>query len=189
MPSDSSFRRQIRIGAILALSIVLQSSLPQIWAPLVYIDLPLVVVVFFALQRDLMQAVIIGMIAGVAEDLCSGGLLGAGGFSKTLTAYMVASLAIRVRLDNPVLRIPVLAGATVLDSVIFVVLHRVLGQPSIAPFVELMSVKLIATTVAGTVVWYLLEAVFSERARQRRQFAFRRRTARRHPVVRLGRRS
>ncbi|HYJ45103.1 MAG TPA: hypothetical protein VEV81_00720, partial [Pyrinomonadaceae bacterium] len=83
--------------------------------------------------------------------------------------------------------IPVLAGAALVDDTVYVFLHRLLGQPTNFAFVEQASFKLIATTVVGTVILYLLDAIFSERARQRRLLAFRRRVARRS-VARVGRR-
>ena len=173
--------RHLKIALVVALAVVLQSSLPAIWPPLVYIDLPLVVVVYFALQRDPLQSLVIGAVAGLAMDAVGGGgLLGAGGFSKTLVAYMIASLATRVMLDNPLVRIPVLAGASLLDSLLFVLLHRMLSQPSLKPFAEIASFKLIGTTVVGTLIIYILDTFFSDRARQRRQFAWRRRVARRN---------
>jgi rod shape-determining protein MreD len=179
--------RQLKIAIVLALAIILQSSLRAVWQPFVYIDLPLVVVVYFALQRDAFQALAVGAIAGLASDaLSGGGLLGAGGFSKTLTAYLIFALSTRVMLDNPLARIPVLAGAALLDACVYVFLHRLLGQASLIPFVEAASFKLIGTTIAGTILLYLLDNFFSERARQRRQFAFRRRVARRG-LVRFGR--
>jgi rod shape-determining protein MreD len=179
--------RQLKVALCLAVAIVLQSSLRAVWPPLVYIDLPLIVVVYFALQRDAFQALLVGAIAGLATDALSGGLLGAGGFSKTLIAYLVFSFSTRVMLDNPLVRIPVLAGASLVDDTIYVLLHRMLGQPPLSQFVEQASFKLIGTTVVGTVILYLLDAIFSERARQRRLLAFRRRVARRSPV-RMGRR-
>ena len=39
-------------------------------------------------------------------------MIGAGGFSKTLTAYVIYFAATRVNLENPLLRIPVLAAAS-----------------------------------------------------------------------------
>jgi rod shape-determining protein MreD len=179
--------RHLKIALVLALAIILQSTLRVVWPPFVYVDLPLVVVVYFALQRDAMQALMVGVAAGLASDaLGAGGLLGAGGFSKTLTAYLVVSLATRVMIDNPLARIPVLAGAALFDDVVYVLLHRILGQTMNYRFVDRAPLKLIATTVAGTIILYLLDSFFSERARQRRQLAFRRRIARRSPV-RLGR--
>ena len=117
---------QLKIAAVLAISIVLQLSLRAVWPPLSYIDFPLVVVVYIALQRDAWQALLVGTLAGLIVDAASGGLIGAGGFSKTLTAYVIYFAATRVNLENPLLRIPVLAAATVLDAAVYVLLHRVL---------------------------------------------------------------
>lgn len=172
--------QQLKIAVVVALAVILQSSLRQVWPPLVHIDLPLIVTVYFALQRDVLQAMLVGAIAGLATDaLSSGSLLGADGFSLTLTAYLIATLATRVMLDNPLVRIPVLAGAALFDAAIYVLLHRMLDQPSLRPFVETASYKVIWTTVVGTIFLYAFDTLFSERARQRRQLSFRRRVARR----------
>lgn len=170
---------QLKIAVVLLVSILLQLSLREIWQPLSYIDFPLVVVVYIALQRDAWQALVVGTLAGVIVDAASGGLVGAGGFSKTLTAYVIYFAATRVNLENPLLRIPVLAAGSVVDSAIYVFWHRVLGYPPAVPLVQTMSYKLIATTVAGTLALYMLDAVVSEKSSQRRQFATRRRVARR----------
>jgi rod shape-determining protein MreD len=180
--------RQLKIAAVVALAVILQSNLKAVWQPLTYVDLPLVVVVYFGLQRNALQALIIGAIVGLATDaLGSGGLLGAGGFSKTLVAFIVVTTATKMMLDNPLVRIPILAGAALFDASIYVLLHRMLGQPPRMSFVEMTAFKVIGTTIFGTFVLYVLERLFSERARQRRHFAFRRRVAQRS-AFRLGRR-
>jgi len=170
---------QLKIAAVLAIAIVLQLSLRAVWRPLSYIDFPLVVVVYIALQRDAWQALIVGTVAGLVVDAASGGLLGAGGFSKTLTAYIVFHAASRINIENPLLRIPVLAAAAVGDAAIYVFWHRSLGYPPVAPLVQTLSYRLIGTTIVGTLGFYLLDSVFSARSNQRRQFATRRRVARR----------
>ncbi|HEY7786779.1 MAG TPA: rod shape-determining protein MreD [Pyrinomonadaceae bacterium] len=170
---------QLKIAAVLALAIVLQLSAREVWAPLAYIDFPLMVVVYIALQRDAWQALIVGTIAGLVVDAASGGLLGAGGFSKTLTAYIIYFAATRINLENALLRIPVLAAATVIDAAIYVFWHRSLGYPPTVPFVQTLIYKLIATTTVGTLALFLLNTVFNPQSTQRRQFATRRRVARR----------
>src|SRR5688572_1255133 len=169
----------LKIAAILIVSIALQLSLREVWPPLVYIDFPLVVVVYIALQREAWQALVIATLAGLIVDAQSGGLIGAGGFSKTLTAYVIYFAATKVNLENPLLRIPVLAAATVLDSGIYVFWHRLMGYPPSAPWMQTISYKLIATTVVGTLFLYLIDSIVAERSSQRRQFATRRRVARR----------
>lgn len=168
------------------LAVVLQATLARIWSPLVYIDFVLIAVVYFALQRDGVQAVIIATLAGLAFDaLSAGSILGSNGFSKTLVAYLIATLSTRVLLDNPLVRIPVLCGAALLDNVVYVLLHRLFDQPTLFRFAEIASYKLIATTVVGTLLFYVFDTIVGERADSRRHFAFRRRVARRG---RLGRR-
>ncbi|HEY4424400.1 MAG TPA: rod shape-determining protein MreD [Pyrinomonadaceae bacterium] len=170
---------KLKIAVVLSVSILLQLLLREVWGKLSYIDFPLVVVVYIALQRDAWQALVVGTLAGLIVDAASGGLIGAGGFSKTLTAYVIYFAATRVNLENPLLRIPVLAAASLLDSAIYVFWHRVMGYPPVAPFVQTMSYRLIATTVIGTLVLYILDALVAERNSQRRHFATRRRVARR----------
>lgn len=169
----------IKIALILIISIALQLVLRDVWRPLIYIDFPLIVVVYIALQREAWQALVVATLAGLIVDAQSGGLIGAGGFSKTLTAYIIYFAATKVNLENPLLRIPVLAAATVLDSAVYVFWHRVLGYPPSAPWMQTISYKLIATTVVGTVLLYVIDSLFAERNAQRRQFATRRRVARR----------
>jgi rod shape-determining protein MreD len=121
-------------------------------------------------------------VAGLSSDVLSGGLLGAGGFSKTLTAYLLAALVTRVMLDSALLRIPVMAGAAAFDVLIYVLLHRLLGQgmtPMADSTAETAAYKIIWTTVAGTALAFFFDKFFSDTARTRRQFAFRRRVARR----------
>ncbi|MBC7929734.1 MAG: rod shape-determining protein MreD [Rubrivivax sp.] len=173
-----------KIAVCVALAVVMQSSLGALWPPLAYADLPLVVVVYFALQRDAVLAVMIGTVAGLGADVLSGGLLGAGGFALTLTAYLLAALVTRVMIDNALLRIPVVAGSAFFATVVYLLLHQLLGQPPTplgGSIAETVAYKVIWTTAAGAVLAFALDIVFDEsaRLRQRRAFAFRRRIARR----------
>ena len=173
--------RQVTIAILLVVAIALQSALRAIWHPLGFLDLTLILVVYFALQREPLQALIVAAVAGLATDLISGppALLGAGGFSKVIAAYAVYYVASRVMLDTTLLRIPVLLGASLIDNLVYVGMHRLLGQRPPVPFVQSLSYKVIATTVAGTILLYVYDSYFSAKARQRRQFTVRRRVARR----------
>jgi len=173
--------RQVTIAILLIVAIALQSALRAIWQPLAFVDLTLILVVYFALQREPLQALIVAAIAGLAMDLISGppALLGAGGFAKVLTAYAVYFVASRVMLDTTLLRIPVLFGASIVDNLVYVGMHRLLGQTPPVPFIQSLSSKVLATTIAGTLLLYFYDSYFSGKARQRRQFTVRRRVARR----------
>jgi rod shape-determining protein MreD len=179
---------QVKITIALIVAIMLQWTLRNVAEPLAFIDFPLIVVVYAALQRNAIRAIIFGTVAGIAVDALSGGLLGSNGFSKTLIAYVVSEIARRVYLDNLLLRIPVIAGACLLDDLVYYGMHRLLGQESSAPVVETIAYSLIGTTIVGTIVYLVLENFLAElpkRGKKRDVFVQRRQTRRRNPI-RLG---
>ncbi len=118
----------IKLTIALIVSVLLQWTLRNVAEPLAFVDFPLIVIVYAALQRDAIKAVLFGSIAGLAVDALSGGLLGANGFAKTLVAFAVSELARRVYMDNLLLRIPVIAAASMIDDLVYYGLHRLLGQ-------------------------------------------------------------
>src|SRR5262249_60588688 len=112
---------------------------------------------------------------------------GASGFSKTLIAYMVSELARRVYLDNLLLRIPVIAGACLLNNAVYYGLHRLLGQEMPAQFWLNTSYALVGTTLVGTAIYLFLENFLTEKTSNRRRDMFpARRTTRRRNPIRLG---
>ncbi|CAN5559234.1 MAG: rod shape-determining protein MreD [Pyrinomonadaceae bacterium] len=175
---------QVKITIALILAILLQWTLRNIAEPLAYIDFPLIIIVYAALQRDAFKAIFFGTFAGLAVDALSGGLLGSNGFSKTLIAYMVSELARRVYMDNLLLRIPVIAGACLLDDLVYYGMHRMLGQEPAGNVVVIISYTLIGTTIAGTIIYLFLDFVLVERARSKKRDVFptRRQTRRRNPI-------
>jgi rod shape-determining protein MreD len=174
----------VKITIALIVAVLLQWTLRNVAEPFAYVDFPLIIVVYAALQRNSVKAILFGTFAGIAVDALSGGLLGANGFSKTLVAYLVSELARRVYMDNLLLRIPVIAGACLLDDLVYFGMHWLLGQPPSVPLVVVMSYTVIGTTIAGTIVYLLLDFVSSERLRPRRRemFPTRRQTRRRNPI-------
>jgi rod shape-determining protein MreD len=176
--------QQLKITIVLIIAVLLQWTLRNIAEPFAYIDFPLIIIVYAALQRDSLKAIFFGTFAGIAVDALSGGLLGANGFSKTLIAYAVSELARRVYLDNLLLMIPVIAGACVLDDLIYYGLNQLLGREPSGQFVEIISYTVIGTTIAGTIIYILLDHFSTERLRPRKRdmFPTRRQTRRRNPI-------
>ena len=178
---------QVKLTIALIIAVLFQWTLRNVAEPLAYIDFPLIIVVYAALQRNSIRAIFFGTFSGLAIDALSGGLLGANGFSKTLIAYIVSELARRVYLDNLLLRIPVIAGACLLNNAVYYGLHRLLGQDMSAQFWINTSYALIGTTIAGTAVYLLLDNFLTEKASNRRREMFpAKRTSRRRNPIRLG---
>lgn len=180
---------QVKITIALILAVVLQWTLRNVHESFAYVDFPLIVVVYAALQRNTIKALFFGTICGIAVDALSGGLLGANGFSKTLIAFVVSEIARRVYLDNLLLQIPVIAGACLLDDIVYYGLHRMFGQEPSAPVIVSIAYSLIGTTIAGTFTYLLLGSfsVDSFKRRRRDGLSSRRQTRRRNPI-RLGKR-
>lgn len=178
----------MKLTIALIVAIILQWTLRNVAEPLAYIDFPLIVVVYAALQRNSIRAIIFGTIAGVSVDALSGGLLGANGFSKTLIAFIVSEIARRVYLDNLLLRIPVIAGACVLDDLVYYGMHSLLGQQIEGQIPVIVSYTLLATTITGTICYLFFELFSPEKlgGKKRDMFGPRRQTRRRNPI-RLGR--
>jgi len=174
----------LKITIALIIAVILQWTLRSVAEPFAYIDFPLIIVVYAALQRNALRAIFFGTFAGIAVDALSGGLLGANGFAKTLLAYMVSELARRVYMDNLLLRIPVIAGACLLDDLIYYGTHWLLGQAPAVDVVVVISYTLIGTTIAGTMIYLLLDFAMTDRIRPRRRemFPTRRQTRRRNPI-------
>jgi rod shape-determining protein MreD len=138
-----------------------------------FIDLPLVVTVYFGLQRAPVLGMITGMIAGLGGDAVGGGILGVGGFSKTLIGYLVGAASVRLSLENPLARLSVVAVASAGNTVLFVGLHQMLEQA--LPFVSTWGMfgatigwKVLGDTLTSVVVFMILDRIFSDQATARR---------------------
>lgn len=174
----------VKLTIALIIAILLQWTLRNVFEGFGYIDFPLIIIVYASLQRNSIRGIVFATIAGVAVDALSGGLLGANGFTKTVVAYIISEIARRVYLDNLILRIPVIAGAVVLNSAIYYGLHRLFGQPPAGDVLVISAYSLIGTTIAGTLVYMLLQTMSVDRGRKRKRdvFAPKRQTRRRNPI-------
>ncbi len=175
---------QVKVTIALIIAILLQWTLRNVAEPLAFVHFPLIIVVYAALHRNSIRAIIFGTIAGLSIDALSGDLMGSSGFTITLVAFIVAEIARRVYLDNLLLRIPVIAGACLLYLAVFYWLHRLFGMTPAGDVVVTGSYTLIGTTIAGTLIYMLLEAFAQDKVRPKRKdmFGSRRQTRRRNPI-------
>ena len=97
---------------------------------------------------------------------------------------MVSELARRVYMDNLLLRIPVIAGACLINDLIYYGMHKLLGQEPVGQVVITIAYSLIGTTIAGTFIYLLLDYLLVEKTRGRTRdiFSNRRQTRRKNPI-------
>jgi rod shape-determining protein MreD len=162
-----------KIALTIVIVLLLQMLLPNQIGFFRYIDFPLIVTVYFGLQRAPVLGMMTGMIAGLGGDAVGGGILGVGGFTKTLIGYLVGAASVRLSLENPLARLSVVAVASAANTVLFVGLNQMLEQS--LPFVSTWSQfgatigwRVLGDTVASVVLFVALDRLFSEQATARR---------------------
>lgn len=106
---------------------VLQAWLPRLMGRYAWFDLPLVVTVYFALaRRSPIQGTLMGAGMGLFEDALSHHAIGVNGVAKTLVGFLAASVGVRIDVENHTIRLILNFLLSLLSSVSFVFIYRVL---------------------------------------------------------------
>ena len=86
-------------------SIAFQVNIPLFFKHLGYLELPLLVTVYFSLmQRNPMGGTFIGAAIGLLQDALANQPLGIFGMVKTLVGYFAASISTKIDVDNTTIR-------------------------------------------------------------------------------------
>lgn len=95
----------IFIALLAVFALALQSFLPLHIGPARFLDLPLLVVVYFGLtRRNAVTGIFVGSIIGLAQDSLTRGPLGMTGIVKTVIGYVTTFLSVRFDVDNRAFR-------------------------------------------------------------------------------------
>lgn len=97
--------RPVALPLIPVLAILFQVYSPRVFGFLGFLELPLLVTVYFALmRRNQVWGLLIGCGIGLAQDAFSHNPLGVFGMVKTLVGFFAASLSQRVDVENQFIR-------------------------------------------------------------------------------------
>jgi rod shape-determining protein MreD len=100
----SRFRAWVFFAIPLA-AILFQVYVPLFFEFLSYLEMPLIVTIYFALmKRSPVHGTLIGAMVGLAQDSLSKNPLGMFGIVKTLVGYFAASIGMRLDVDHPLMR-------------------------------------------------------------------------------------
>lgn len=101
----SRFRAWVLFAIPLA-AILFQVYIPLFFQVLNFLELPLLVTIYFALmRRSPIGGLFIGMFVGLAQDSLSRNPLGMFGIVKTLVGYFAASVGMTLDVDHPLVRL------------------------------------------------------------------------------------
>lgn len=172
----------LKLIFLIAAAVAVESLVPKYWEAFGYVDLPLLVTVYFGLMRDPVLGMLTGYGAGLCGDLApgSGPILGIGGFSKTIIGFLVASIAVRFSLEGPLTRVLVIALSSLVNSALFLGLNELMDQgvtseSTPAQLTMKVALEAAANLIFGVIVFWLFDKIFPENApggamRVRRRF-------------------
>jgi rod shape-determining protein MreD len=102
---SNRFRAWVLFAIPLA-ALLFQISVPRFFQFVGFLDMPLLVVVYFSLMwRSQLGGLFIGAFMGLAQDSLTHDPLGMFGIDKTLVGYFAASVGVRLDVDNALLRL------------------------------------------------------------------------------------
>jgi len=108
-------------------ALVLQVYLPRIFHGFALFDLPLIVTIFFAVaRRNPIAGTLTGALIGLLQDALSGLPIGINGIAKSIVGFMAASLGVRLDVENSATRFLLNFGFSLLASLIYVAIARIL---------------------------------------------------------------
>ncbi len=91
--------------AVPLLAILFQVYVPRYYESLRYLELPLLVTVYFALmRRSQIAGIFIGAAIGLVQDSLSPQPIGVFGLDKTLVGYFAASVGMRIDVEHVLIR-------------------------------------------------------------------------------------
>jgi len=98
--------RFVAVAGIALVAILFQVYVPRFVTQLAYLELPLLVTVYFSLMRaSPIAGLLYGACVGLAQDSLADNPLGMFGIVKTLVGYFAATASQRFNVDNPGIRL------------------------------------------------------------------------------------
>jgi rod shape-determining protein MreD len=137
------FHAGATVGTV-ALALVLEAVLPVHLRWLQYVDLPLLVTIYFALsRRNPSGGLLLGMIIGVLQDSLSHTPIGLYGIAKTVVGFLASSIGARLDVEHPISRCLLTFAFFHVHNAVYVFISRLLlnrPEPYIDPQVLIASV-------------------------------------------------
>jgi rod shape-determining protein MreD len=138
-------------GVIVALlaAVALQTTLAGLRVgSTIAVNLVLVVVVYAGLAFGAAGGLVAGTIGGLIQDSLAGGIVGIGGFSKTLVGFLVGVLGAQFIVSQTLPRFVMFVGATILHEAVFQVLYSIVDA---RPFRLVWSAVLMQAVINGLI--------------------------------------
>jgi len=147
------------VPIVVLLALVLQAFFPVYIHSANYLELPLLVTLYFALsKRNPSSGLLLGMVIGLLQDSLSRTPLGLYGIAKTLVGYLGSSIGSRIDVEHPIARFLLTAGFYLFHHAVFALTSRILlGQRNEYFVTGPILIASVVNAVIATVLFPLLD--------------------------------
>ena len=115
------------VSAAVLLALVLQAFFPIHFRWANYLELPLLVTLYFALsKRNPSTGMLLGMVIGLLQDSLSRTPLGLYGIAKTLVGFVGSSIGARLDVEHPIARFLLTIGFYLFHHAVFALTSQLL---------------------------------------------------------------
>jgi rod shape-determining protein MreD len=146
------------------LAIFLQAFLPLRFSFFSIFDLPLLVVIFFAMaRRSQVAGLLTGAVIGILQDSLTHHPLGVYGIAKTVVGYGASSLGVKLDVESVGTRLLVTSGFYVVHQIIYFTIARGLVGLDLRWLWSRELIAAVANAVVGVLLFTLMDRL-KERA-------------------------
>jgi len=140
------------------LAIFLQAFLPLRFSFFSIFDLPLLVVIFFAMaRRSQVAGLMTGAIIGLLQDSLTHHPLGCYGIAKTVVGYGASSLGVKLDVESVGTRLLVTSGFYVVHQIIYFTIARLLVGLDLHWVLSRELIAAVAYAVVGVLLFTLMD--------------------------------
>ncbi len=151
------YRPLALVGVPLA-AVLLQIYLPLLLPFLSFLELPLLVVIYFSLmRRSPVGGIVMGALVGLAQDSLSTNPLGMFGIVKTLVGYFGSSVGVRLDVENVFIRLVMTFFFYCFHQLLYWLMSRALLAQSVVFDVQKTLVLGLLNTIVAIALYHFLD--------------------------------
>lgn len=150
--------KMVMVSGALVMALALQTTIAGLTLGLTTpVNLVLVVVISAALALGPATGLAAGTIGGLLQDALAGGIIGIGGFSKTLVGFLVGFLGAQFIVAQPLPRFVMFVVGTMVHEVCFQGLHAVVESRPLRLSYPTMLTQAAVNAVIGWAAFVIME--------------------------------
>jgi rod shape-determining protein MreD len=140
------------------IALFLQAFLSRHSTSFSYIDLPLLVTIFFAMaRRNPVSGLLTGAVIGLAQDALTGLPLGLYGISKTIVGFLASSLGVKLDVENAGARVLVILAFYMIHASVFFTVARGMVSLALTWSWGRGILSGLANAIVGVILFYFLD--------------------------------